>query len=260
MSRSAWSASRPQSIGEVLDSTFRIFQATLLKCLPYGLGAMLVAQTPNIYDLARGVAPRSFGANDATWWALYSAGTLASLLCWCAIVLRQSTMLRGEALSARRELVRTFTRLPGIAALFILSIIAVVLGLAVLILPGVYLAVSVVLAWPAFVVEQRGPLESLRVAVRLTHRQWWHAMGVLTVGFTIVVVFVLGVTICAVALPFAGGADVAVATALTAAVFVLMGAIAAPFFGALIIATYGDLLVRRNGVDLEQRLASAQQG
>jgi hypothetical protein len=39
-----------------------------------------------------------------------------------------------------------------------------------------------------------------------------------------------------------------------------MGALAAPFFGALIIATYGNLLVRRNGLDLEQRLASLQKG
>jgi hypothetical protein len=259
MSRIAWSPKRPQSIGEVLDAAFRIFQATLFKCLPYGLAAMLAAQAPNIHDLARGVPPRGFGANDPTWWLLYAAGTLATLMCWCAILMRQSSMLRGEALSARRELVHTLRRLPGIAVLFGASLFAIVLGLALLILPGVYLSVALALAWPAFVIEEQGALESLRASLRLTRRHWWHTTAVLTAGFMIVVVFVLGVTICAVALPFAGGADVALATALSAAVFILMGAIGAPFFGALLIATYGNLLVRREGFDLEQRLATLPQ-
>jgi hypothetical protein len=258
MSQVAWLPSRPQSVGEVLDSAFRIFQATLLKCLPYGLAAMLAAQAPNIYDLARGVPPRGFGANDSTWWFLYAAGTLATLACWCAILLRQDCMLRGEPYSARRELATTVRRLPAIAALFVLSLIALAVGLAAFVLPGVYLSVSLVLAWPALMIEGRGPLEALNVAVRITRHHWWHAAAVLTIGFTIVLVFVLGVTICAIALPFAGGADVAIATALAAAVLVVMGAIGVPFFGALIIATYGNLLVRRNALDLERRLSVAQ--
>lgn len=260
MAQIAWSPPRPQSIGEVLDAAFRIFQATAFKCLPYGLAAMLAAQAPNVYDLARGVAPRGLGANDPAWWILYAAGTLAALGCWSAILLRQSSMLRGEPLSSRRELAQAFKRLPGLATLSVLAGIAVVLGTLALVVPGVYLSVAFALAWPAFVIEERGPVESLRVSLALTRGQWWHTTAVLTVGFTIVLVFVLGVTIAAVALPFASGADVAVATALTATVFIAMGAISAPFFGALLIATYGNLQVCRNGLDLEQRLAGLRQG
>jgi membrane-anchored glycerophosphoryl diester phosphodiesterase (GDPDase) len=260
MSTIAWSPARPQSTGEVLDTTFRIFQATLLKCLPYGLAAMLAAQAPNIHDLARGIAPRGFGSNDASWLTLSAAGTLATLVCFCAIMLRQNAMLHGAPVSTRSELIRTVRRLPGIAALFVLSVLVLVIALAALVLPGVYLSVPLVLAWPAFVIEGQGAVEALRTAWRLTRHQWWHATAVLTVGFTVVMVFVLGVTICAVALPFAGGADVAVATALTAAVLVVMGAIAVPFFGALLIATCGELRVRREGLDLERRLAHRPRG
>jgi Membrane domain of glycerophosphoryl diester phosphodiesterase len=260
MSTLAWSPARPQSTGEVLDTTFRIFQATLLKCLPYGLAAMLAAQAPNIYDLARGMGPRGFGANDASWWALFAAGTIASLACFCAIILRQNAMLRGAPLSTRGELARTLRRLPGIVALFVLSLVILAISLAALVLPGVYLSVPLVLVWPAFVIEGQDVPEALRTGWRLTRHQWWHTTSILAVGFTVVVVFVLGVTICAVALPSAGGADVAVAIALSAAVFVVMGAIGAPFFGALVIATYGELRVRRDGLDLEQRLARLAQG
>jgi hypothetical protein len=260
MSTIAWSPARPQSTGEVLDTTFRIFHSTLLKCLPYGLAAMLAAQAPSIYDLARGIVPRGFGANDAGWWTLYAAGTLATLVCFCAIILRQNTMLQGAPVSTRGELSRTVRRLPGLAALFVLSVVILTIALVALIVPGVYLSVPLVLAWPAFVIEEQGALEALRSAWRLTRHQWWHTTAILTVGFTVVLVFVLGVTICAVALPFAGSADVAVATALTAAVLVVMGAIAVPFFGALVIATYGELRVRRDGLDLERRLTHLPRG
>src|ERR1700686_993304 len=45
---------RPQSVGEILDSAFRIFRATLLKCLPYATVAVIASQLPNIYYLATG--------------------------------------------------------------------------------------------------------------------------------------------------------------------------------------------------------------
>lgn len=256
MPRIAWSPPRPQSIGEVLDATFRIFQATLLKCVPYGLAAMLAAQAPNIHDLARGAPLRGFGANDAVWWGLYTTGTLATIVCFCAILLRQSSMLRGEPLSTRRELASLVRRLPGLVVITVASAAAVLLGLALLVIPGLYLSVAFALVWPAFVIDRHGAVDALRIALRLVRRQWWHTAAVLTIGFTIVLVFVLGVTICAVALPFAGGADIAVVTAVTATVFVVMGAIAAPFFGALVTAVYGNLLARRDGLDLEQRLAA----
>jgi len=255
MTRVAWVPPRPQSIGEVLDTMFRIFLGTVVKSLPYGLAAMLVVQLPNLYDLARGVPLRGFGANDAVWWLLFAAGTLTSLLCWSAIMLRQSAMLRGEALSARRELAQTLRLLPGLAALFVLIALAVGLGTAALVLPGLYLAVALTLAWPALVLEGEGPIEAMRGSLRLTRGNWGHTAAVLLVSFLIVLAFVLAVTIAAVAVPLAGAADVALATALAAAVFIAMGAIVAPFYGALLIALYGNLQVRRNGVDLERRIA-----
>lgn len=260
MAQLAWAPPRPQSIGEILDAAFRIFQATLWKCVPYGLAAMLAAQAANVYDLLRGVAPRGFGVNDPVWWTLYLLGAFGTLVCWSAILLRQHAMLRGEPVSTARELGQTLRRAPALLALVVAMLLAAAVGFAAFVIPGVYLSVALPLAWPAFVIEQRGPLEALRVSLQLTRGQWWRTAGVLTIGFTIVLVFVFGVTITAVALPLAGGADVAVTTAVIAAVFIAMAALGAPFFAALLIATHGDLQVRRNGLDLEQRLETLRPG
>ena len=45
---------RPQSVGEVLDLAFRIFGATLLKCLPFAALAVIAGQLPNAYTLSSG--------------------------------------------------------------------------------------------------------------------------------------------------------------------------------------------------------------
>ena len=43
--------SRPQSVGEVLDSAFRIYGTTLLKCLPYSFASVIVGQLLSLYDV-----------------------------------------------------------------------------------------------------------------------------------------------------------------------------------------------------------------
>lgn len=251
----AWVPPRPQSVAEVLDTIFRIFLGTVLKSLPYGLAAMLIVQLPNLYDLARGAPLRGFGTNDPLWWALFIAGTLGTLAFWSAIMLRQSAMLRGEPLSVRRELARTARLLPALAVLFAIVLAAIGIGMLALILPGIYLAVALTVAWPALVLDGHGPLGATRESLRLTRGNWSHVAAVVTVSFLVLIAMVLAVTIAIVALPLAGAADVALATALAAAIFIGMGAIAAPFYGALLIALYGNLQVRRNGADLERRIA-----
>src|SRR6266700_2685475 len=54
MANTLYPPPRPQSVGEILDSAFRIFRATLVKCLPYAIAAVIAGLLPNIYDLATG--------------------------------------------------------------------------------------------------------------------------------------------------------------------------------------------------------------
>ncbi len=97
---------RPQSIGEVLDTGFRIFQSTLLPSLPYGVLWVIAMQLASIHDLAAGRPLRSFAAADLTWWLWYGLGIMLALCLWTAMILRQSALASGTATSVRTELVQ----------------------------------------------------------------------------------------------------------------------------------------------------------
>ena len=71
---------RPLSVGETLDSAFRIFGATLLRCLPYAVTGKIVGQLPNIYYLLTGrVRTLGFAFSDPLWWLLAVVGMAAAI-------------------------------------------------------------------------------------------------------------------------------------------------------------------------------------
>src|SRR5436853_219303 len=73
---------RPQSVGEILDSAFRIFGVTLLRCLPYSFLGVIVGHLTTFYDLATGhpVVPTTLRArqtHDPLWWVLLLVAAFA---------------------------------------------------------------------------------------------------------------------------------------------------------------------------------------
>src|SRR5215472_15040760 len=93
--------SRPQSVGEILDSAFRIFRATVVRCLPFGALALIAGQLPNMYYLGTGgVQAMGAAAYKPLWWVLYVLGYAISLVMWSVILLRQYALARGAETSA----------------------------------------------------------------------------------------------------------------------------------------------------------------
>ncbi len=249
--------SRPQSIGEVLDTGFRIFQSTLLPCLPYGVAWVIVGQLANIDDLAAGRPPRLFGGSDPIWWLWYALGLALTLILWSSLILRQSALASGAPSSMRGELRLALVRLPQLLALASSGIVACAVGLALLVVPGLYLAVAFLFAVPALFARRRGPLDALAYCARLVYGNWWRTAFILTIAA--IVALVLYVVLAATALfaLTAGGiADVAVITAVSRAAGIAMGAVIAPFACAMILATFGELRTRREGLDLAGRLSA----
>lgn len=256
MFQALYPAPRPQSIGEVLDTTFRIFRISLLKCLPFGFLAMLAGQLQSIYDLVTGHPLRHFGSGDPVWWALYGIGTLVTLTMWSAVIVRQRALAEGAGgISWTADLLLAVRRLPHVVALLVLSALAVGLGL-LLVVPGVYLVVAVLPAWHALLIEERGPVRALVYSVRLVTGNWWRVLVTFLIALTILIVFyAIAAIVVAAAAPLTG-ADLATITALSTVVVVALGALSAPFFCALLLAILGDLQARREGVDLERRLSA----
>jgi hypothetical protein len=251
--------SRPQSIGEVLDTGFRIFQSTLLPCLPYGVVWVIVGQLANLHDLATGRPLRVFGGADPIWWLWSLIGAVLTLTVWSSLILRQSALASGAASSMGAELRTALARLPQLVALMVMGAAACMVGLLLFVVTGLYLIVAFAFATPAMLARRLGPLDALRYCARLVYGNWWRTTFILIIAIVVILaLYTVLVTVTVLVFGAGGIADVAVVTAVSRAAGIALGAVIAPLACAMILATFGELRARREGVDLEGRIARAE--
>jgi hypothetical protein len=245
----------PQSIGEVLDAAFRIFQGTLLRCLPYGLLSVLAGQAASIHDLAVGKPLQRYAWRDPEWLAWDLVGVLLSAILSSAMTLRQDALAQGHPSAVGAELHTALQRLPRLILVGLLWALAVAAGLVLFVVPGVYLSVALLFAWPAVLLRNQGGLEALRYSRDLVRGSWWRASAIFAVVLIVLLVFygVVGVG-TGVVLSLTGVRDLAVVTAVSTTAALVMGAIGTPFTTAVVLALFAELRVRREGLDLERRI------
>jgi hypothetical protein len=276
MSSILYPPARPQLIGEVLDSAFRIFKVSLLRCLPYGVLATVANQLQNIYLIVSGRALHGFPNTDPLWWAMEVLGALLCGTLLNAIFIRQATMAAGlpsTGSAALREALRRAPATLGMGVLIVAIIGACFIPL--LVIPSAYwptarvvlIAVAVCVgvfflcSWPALLVGHKGIVGSLRHSAKLVRGNWWRTVMVYAVAATmIIVVSVTVAMIFSVFAAFGATRDLAVTTAISAVTVVASGAVYMPFVTAMTLALYGDLQARREGIDLERRIAGAPAG
>jgi hypothetical protein len=271
MSSAFYPPARPLSVGEVLDLGFQIFKATLVKGLPYGICAVVAQQLPNIYALSTGATLRqTLSAGEPVGIGLFVLGVLLALAAWSALLLRQRAIIEHRPTSIRAELGDAMRRLPSFAVATLLFLVLVTGPFALLILVpqqyrggarvplevlSLYLAILLSSTWPAVLFARLGPFTALRQSVHLVWGNWWRMAVFYIVGGAVVIVVavLLGALIAAIVSSL--GAGIPVMTSVFTEVANVLGAVTAPFAGAMLLATYGDLRVRREGTDLQQRIA-----
>jgi hypothetical protein len=267
---------RPQTIGEVLDSAFRIFKVSLLRCLPYGVLATVAGQLQNIYLIVSGRSIRSFTNTDPFWWLLYVSGALLGGTLLNAIIIRQATLASGAPSTGSTALREALRRAPATLAmgLLILAIVAVCFlplmavprgywSSARLVLGALALCIAIyfICSWPALLVGRKGIIASLRYSARLIQGHWWRTVTIYAVALTmIVVVSVTAALIFSLLAQLGATRDLAVASAVSAVTVVASGAAYMPFVTAMTLALYGDLQLRKEGMDLDQQIAQARAG
>jgi len=273
--------STPQSIGQVLDSGFRLFQVSLVRSLVYAALAMIAGQLHAIVYLLSGrQIPGLGGAVSGGYVLLYLVGVVLMLLLYGLVMLRQHGTATRRPLPLNLELSEALRRLPAYLGMSVITILLFVVGgvivgvaygivkmtggspmpvvitAAVVTIPLVYLFTPLMTAAPAVLLDRKGPFEAIRYAFRLVSGNWWRTTAIYTVAAVVLIVFYFVIMIfAAFLLPLLGAADLAVFTAASAVMYMVLGSIGLPFGTAILIATYGELKVRKEGLDLEQRVA-----
>jgi hypothetical protein len=151
---------------------------------------------------------------------------------------------RGKPVSLVESLRVGFRRIVPVIGLAISASVLMGLGFVLLIVPGLIVATMLFVATPACVVEQLGPFSSMDRSARLTKGHRWRIFGLfLLIGLP---VGILGEMIDLMA-------KIAGASGIPAAIgHVILDAIWGAGYAALVIATYHDLRVTKEGVDTVQ--------
>jgi hypothetical protein len=264
---------RPQSIGEVIDTAFRIFKVTLLRSLPYSVLTTVAGQLQNIYLIVSGRTLHRFANTDPAWWLLYLLGAFIGAIFINAILIRQAATASGSASMGSAALVEGLRKTPAAIVMGLLVVLFVgvcfapilavprsyhSLSFFALCIPALYVGVFFLCSWPALLIGRKSIIGSLRYSANLIRGNWWRTVMIYTVAVTMIIV--LSVTagmIVGVLAAFGAARDLAVTTAVSAVMVVASGAVYMPFITAMTLSLYGDLQARREGTDLERRLAGA---
>jgi hypothetical protein len=250
----------PLGMADVLELALRGYLATLVKCLPLAVLAVIAAQLPNIYQLAAGRAPvRSLaaGLQDPVYGGLFVAGIILALLFDGAILVRQHNMLSGRAPGGEAGYVAR--RLPGIV-LFSLVVALMTWGWVelralmhgplwqrLLLLPAAYVAAALACTWAMILVRNAPVMHSFARSWQLTRGSILRIMAIYAAALVVFMIFVLlGILAVLACGLIANGSGPAV-TAASAVVVVGLGTLAAPFYTAVQLVVLAELSVRRGG-------------
>ena len=147
--------------------------------------------------------------------------------------------------------VAAFSRFFSLLGISILVGFGVAIGFMLLIVPGIILALRWAVAVPACVVENKGPLESMRRSAELTKGHRWKIFGIwVLIAIVAVVVLIIAGTLAGlgvVAAPQGLGRVV-----IAAVISLILTAIVTAYSYVLNTMIYHDLRTVKEGVGTEE--------
>ncbi|MBL8266220.1 hypothetical protein [Steroidobacter sp.] len=261
--------SQPQGIGGVLDTAFQLYKSSLAVVWPISLLLAIVGAPPTLYSIfsrPEVAQPASvdellnmvLGPSDPMATAIAWISGLLSLWVMSALYLKQRAAGMDAEMSVGAALKVAARRLGPMVLATFLALLAVVIGIALLLVPGLILLVTLMMYMLLLLFEDKSAVESLTASHNLVWGNWWRSSAILTVALILVLVIFAAIGFVAViAAPFADLAvgDIVVAAMIGELVFNLaFNVLLMPFFTAVMIALYWDLKLRKEGGDLAARV------
>ena len=189
---------RPLSLGEILDRTFTLYRRNFL--LFAGISAI-----PQTLVLALNVIALLFG-NRAAAGALPGVGivvgvvigliviivsVLAFFISQGATILAVKELYLGRTASILESLRRTRGEIGPIFGVGLLSGLAVMIGMILLIIPGIFVLCRLLVSVPVLLIEGRGPRDSLSRSWDLTQGAAGRAFVIFLLYMVIVIALAL---------------------------------------------------------------------
>ncbi len=252
----------PGSVGQVLDAGFKLFRASFVQLLVMAVIGAVLLVVPSLYiQLVPEAAAQAFSGTGGgnfllVFGTLYVLSMLIYMLMFMAMIHRCDRIAHGQPAPLGGSVMTALRKLPATIAAIILFFIAVAIGTVLLVVPGLILMLSLFFYAFFIMLEDEGPIRSLRSSHRLVWGNWWRTAAIVTVVFVIYMVLIL-----AVGIPFAfvDGFLFDQATAVGGGPFSLAGQalanmIGLPYMIATLLVVFYDLRLRSEGTDLASRV------
>ena len=242
---------RPMRIREILSTGFQLYRRHWRTLL--AIAAVVVVPITLLHYLfgdlvrTRGETTRNGVVETASWSvgiaALLAAlaGVLMYLVLTGAITRAVAAEVAGEDPSVEQSYRFGFHRLGSVLLVSVLVGLAIVGGLILFIIPGIYIGIRLCVSIEALVVEGRRGTEAMGRSWGLVGGHWWHAFGTVVVGGLLT-----GIVNAVITAPFGDtgwfvqAVAAAVATVITLPYSVLVG-----------VLLYLDLRARKENLTLE---------
>lgn len=244
---------RPMEFGDILDGAFKLYRAQFAAFL----GASLIVYLPSL--ALEGWIVSSVDSADAAGMAgatlLRAAFSIVTVIVVYGVLTYQADQaLQGTPVSAGGALRGALPRLLPLSAAYVLMGLGMVLGLLLLIVPGILLALMWFAITPAVVVEGSGPLRAFSRSRALARGALLRIGGVLLVAslITALPTFLTSMAAGVVALLSGGeGGNPMGMMAAVSATQILVTAAAAPFSVAVLLLLYYDRRIRTEALDVQ---------
>jgi uncharacterized membrane protein len=231
-------------VGRVLSRTFSVLSRNLL---PFCL-VTVIAALPNVLILAPGTgaltpATVSPGASAVRLILGFSLAMVLNALSQAIVLYGAFEDMRGRPVHLIESLrigLRRFFPVLGVA--LCVAILTALAGI-LLIIPAFIVATMLLVAMPACVVEQLGPVKSMDRSKQLTKGHRWKIFGLWLLAMT-----VSGILQSALI----GLARLIGGPILALIVFLAWAAVFGAFYAIMVVVTYHDLRVAKEGVDTDQ--------
>lgn len=236
-------------VGDVLARAWNIFTGNIL----FFLGITFFTYLAIGAAVGLFIAPFALAGALGDNWALLVVGAFLALILFLALntigeavlLLGSFQRMRGEPLRVNEALRRAFARFFPLIGLGILWAVALMLCMLLFLVPGFILLCMWWVVIPACVVEGLGPLASFGRSAALTKGYRWKIFGLVAVLF---LMNGIGSQIADLLFGMAGEVAKGVGALLW---FVVWTA----FWNCVLIMTYHDLRVAKEGIDTEQLAA-----
>ena len=178
-------------------------------------------------------------------WSLTLIAIPAYLILYNALIANINWFALGRPAAAGRAIAVGLRTLPRALALGAVVICIVAVGFILLLVPGIYWAGTLQLAFIALVIEDTGVSQSMAASRGLIKGHWWRAATLLSYVVVIeLLAYFAGTMVTGIALGLFG-ADGSAALTVAQCISLAIDTLIAPLTAAVYVAMYHDLKLRK---------------